>query len=357
MVVKILKVNQSVTPIEKIDDTKIKVDSPKIDSKDCLCCLLRPMLFISRLTGLAPIYGYCDHTKKNFAQHFRKSTPLTIMSFILLVILSISTGMNILLLTKQQNPRLIIVQATILILFEVLILGDLLMAITRSKDRAKQLNALVAIISNKQYYGLNEMFTKKQWKKLRRLSRIYLLIIFLITLTHFIQIVLFTQSIDYSSVSRAMSSFVCLGIEMFYMIHFALKMHIYKTLLTTAYSALKNNLSERLYQQNNEQQTKWPLFKTLRKIQRLHCAINLNFKATNCSINPFLLYQFLINVIMTILCYYLLTTTWILGTERSAVSFSTEFKLYCIEFMVFYVLNCIQSVKEPVSIWYQKIYL
>lgn len=333
---------------------KIKEKPTSNTYNDCLCCVMRIIIRIGCLLGTSPIICECDHSKTYFQQQFSTSTLYFLLSISYLVTLICSFRINIYYLFEKNNTktRIQLLQIIVLLLLELAVIGDFLLTIFKLKTRKKELNSLISIINNRQNYGVKEIFSQRNRKYLRSLSRIYLFIVLFITIVCSCQILIRGgKQENENSFHSVIASSLCLIILVTHMFQLTFKQLLLKTILNSIYNVFRNTLEKRLLTQNNII-LKNSYLQNLRQLQKMYCAVILSCKSFNNFLNPFLLYQFIINIILAIMGYYLLTVTWILRNERETLSFITEFGLCTILIMVVYILSIVDSLYNSVSILY-----
>lgn len=255
-----------------------------------------------------------------------------------------------------KDGKIEIMQAVNLLLFETASTAMCLFGIIKAKVRADELNALSTVIINSQNYGLKSLFGKNSFNCLRKTSKIYITVTTIVGLMHVGQVlsIIFINKLEFKYTAfRGFSSLFCLLITFTFLFQFAIKLKILRIMFLKCYGLIQGVLTNAATPNHTDitfvNERKWPLIKILQKLQRFHCAIILNIKVINKNLHPFLLFEFIVTVMMLIICYYLLSSAWILGKERTPISFLVEFKTYCIIFAMAYTLFFVEKLKEPVS--------
>lgn len=330
---------------------KVKVLSVSSESDDCLACIMRTIMRSGCIVGVSPIFCICDHSKTPIVQKFIVSKFYFVLSSIEFIILACSAVLNIVSLVSRNLTKAHLIQVIVLILFEMAVNGDYAVTLLRVKIRVKELNSLIAIINNKENYGLTEIFSKPVRKKLRNISRIYMLIVFIVTIVHVCLIIILTDEKDSDyTLYRSISSLICLTTLIIHIFQFSFKMILLKTMMDAIHLNIKDCFNRRLLGQNSKKNN-FPLLRTIREMQKMHCVIVFNCKAFSDLLHPFLLYEFIINTFMAITGYYLLSVIWILGMKMEPLSLMTEFSLFVILATIMCIVVAVSALSSCVSIY------
>lgn len=329
------------------------------NTNDCLVCMLKLSLTIGKFIGVSPISCECRHTcrKSNIFASFNVSLKFTFVTlcYVLLVTTCVSFNIySIIKLNLKSETKFTTLQLCIMALFEISALGVYLNVLFKNKRRVRELNGLSAIVNNKSFHGFAFVFDDTSNKYIKESVVRYVYTVFIIILIQVIQLLAFIYIYGYEyTILQAISACLCLTTQVSYILQIILKIRILNIMYCKVHDELQSNLNKAISMENNSknQIRKVPSILTkLRKIHRFYCVTTLNVQHVNNQLNPFILYDFIVSVLMFILCYYLVISTWILGKDQTPVSILMEFKLYTTIALMFYILNMLEGLLESVSI-------
>lgn len=306
---------------------------------------------------MSPITAECPHTKiKSPKILFKTSKIYKTYSWISSCIMVITVLYDIINIKENKKyGKIGVMHAINLLLLEIASLGMCLYGALNSKIRTVELNALAQLIINYKHYGLTSIFGEEGFNSFKKTSKIYAVVTVLVGL---IQIGQIACSLTFKTIGVAFTPgkglLILFSLLIFFTFLFqmVIKMRILHMLFLKCHELIQGTLNNTLtggYTHGDMSERKWPLIKRLRNLQRFHCAAILNIKMFNRALHPFILFEFGVTVLMLVICYYLLSSTWIIGMERSVASYLVEFKMYCFIFAMAYALFYVEKIKGPVS--------
>lgn len=339
---------------------KINVKSCKNDD-NCLICLIRPILICNVVFGVSPISCKCPHNSKNV----KRCTYKYSIWFILIAVLQLAF-MIVMVIDKTwnliENLRQI-EKVEILFTINAILQGSLsafyvTCGLFLVQMNIKELQGLSSLLSNSKMFGIEVFISNKTKKKIKKIILFYVILIVLYTVLHAVHAALITKNLDIWAFAYEIKTSSCFNTQLLVILHMALKLIIYKTMLQTIYQEITTVLNTRkLFPKNapvwfceleGVKTYREPITEKLKKLQRGHCAVIINLKQFNEACNPTLLICCSGICLLLILNYYLQITMWLAGVYDITYEY-TLIKTFTVVFACIYVLVVQNRLLRTVS--------